>query len=221
ALEFADGTVLNTAQIFGLVQGGLNNEGDDTLSGTEFADGLYGGTGNDTLNGANGADTIYGGVGNDTINAGHHNDTVSGGEGNDTITASYLGSNTLSGDAGDDLIQIDRSIDKVRVGYGASGSGYSNTLEGGQGNDRLEGWTGSDTYLFNRGDGQDVIRDYDLAYHGTSLSYWDKTDSIRLGEGISQDDVVGLRNGNHLVLQIKDPANPDAQDQITIEHAFA
>ncbi|MDO4684425.1 MAG: DUF2974 domain-containing protein [Candidatus Saccharibacteria bacterium] len=35
----------------------------------------------------------------------------------------------------------------------------TNTLIGGTGNDRLDGDTGNDTYIFNRGDGQDILVD--------------------------------------------------------------
>ncbi|MEX2490603.1 MAG: calcium-binding protein [Nitrospirales bacterium] len=38
---------------------------------------------------------------------------------------------------------------------------WSDRLEGGPGNDRLEGSFGADTYVFGRGDGQDVAYDYD------------------------------------------------------------
>ncbi len=40
-----------------------------------------------------------------------------------------------------------------------TGYDFSETLEGGLGNDELHGLDGSDTYVFNRGDGQDKIED--------------------------------------------------------------
>ena len=44
------------------------NSGDDTLTGSVYADWLLGGWGNDTLNGGDGADSLYGGWGVDTLN---------------------------------------------------------------------------------------------------------------------------------------------------------
>jgi hypothetical protein len=38
--------------------------------------------------------------------------------------------------------------------------GYANTFTGGAGSDRIESGSSADTYLFNRGDGRDVIRDH-------------------------------------------------------------
>ena len=64
------------------------NSGDDTLTGSVYADWLLGGWGNDILNGGNGADSLYGGWGVDTLNGqggtevtclGGRNDDIDGG----------------------------------------------------------------------------------------------------------------------------------------------
>ena len=60
--------------------------------------------------------------------------TVDGGDGNDTLIGG-AGNDTLIGVDGDDR------------------------LVGGTGNDLLRGCAGNDTYVFGRGDGQDVIAD--------------------------------------------------------------
>ena len=52
------------------------------------------------------------------------------------------------------------SDNDVISGFSGSGfNGFSDTLEGGLGNDTLHGLDGSDTYVFNRGDGVDSIDD--------------------------------------------------------------
>jgi serralysin len=60
--------------------------GNDTVTGSNFADDLRGGSGNDTLNGGDGNDALAGGSGNDTLNGGANDDTITGGAGRDTMT---------------------------------------------------------------------------------------------------------------------------------------
>ncbi|MBN8091169.1 hypothetical protein J0J26_24505, partial [Vibrio vulnificus] len=133
---------------------------------------------------------------------------------NDTLTVNGSGSNTLEGGEGDDLLKVNRSVDAyyqrdhVRKAV--------NTFNGGQGNDRLEGSAGAETYVFNRGDGQDTINDYD---HNSwsSVDGWNQVDRIVLGEGISRDELALRRDGNHMVLVI---GGLDSGDSITIENAY-
>lgn len=66
----------------GPVNGGSGN---DTITGSKFADDLRGGGGNDTLNGGDGNDTLTGGSGNDVLNGGGGDDTMTGGAGKDTF----------------------------------------------------------------------------------------------------------------------------------------
>ena len=65
--------------------------GNNTLTGGNAADQLYGLEGNDSLNGGAGSDVLYGGDGNDTLIGGTGAaDTLYGGAGNDV--ASYAAS---------------------------------------------------------------------------------------------------------------------------------
>lgn len=127
--------------------------------GTNNSEGeiLAGGTGNDRLYGGGGDDNIRGGAGDDYIEGGAGNDQVLGGTGNDL----------LIGDAGDDEIEGGIGDDVVRAGAG------DDVLTGGRGNDRLDGGEGFDTYIFESGDGNDVIIDSDgrgeLIYQGNAL----------------------------------------------------
>ena len=81
-LEFADGTIKDLTQMgFTFQQSGL----DDTVSGTNYDDIIYGNEGKDTLNGNNGNDVLYGGDDNDTINGDYGDDILVGGKGNDRL----------------------------------------------------------------------------------------------------------------------------------------
>ncbi|MBV1789603.1 hypothetical protein KQ940_16230, partial [Marinobacterium sp. D7] len=234
-LELADGSSLTVQQLFELATT-EGTEADDTFIGTEFIDQIVAGGGNDTINtgdgndrvdggagndsisAGNGADVVSGGAGDDVIDTGTGNDRVDGGDGADQITASHLGSNVLSGDDGDDLIRISRS-NAYRTDNAKNAAGYSNTLEGGTGNDRLEGWTGADTYVFNRGDGQDVISDYDYgytAYYTSAQSSFGKTDRIVFGDDIQSEDLWFTRDENDLVI---DTIGTD--DQVRIENWYS
>ena len=108
--------------------------------------------------------------------------------GNDNISG-RSGKDVLYGDAGDDYI---------------SGGG---TLIGGTGNDNIRGSKGDDIYIFNRGDGQDLITDTG------------GVDTIRFGDGIRPDDIVIKRVGNgyghNLELCIK-----DTNDKVAVYEHF-
>ncbi|PNO61690.1 calcium-binding protein [Aeromonas hydrophila] len=205
-MEFADGSKLVGSQLFEIAMVGTVNA--DTLNGSGFNEIIYGGAADDVVSSEGGNDTVYGEEGNDTLHGGDGNDQLFGGAGNDTLTVNGNGSNTLDGGEGDDKLTINRSTD---YNYQRDiARNMKNTLRGGTGNDRLEGSVSADTYLFNRGDGQDVINDFDQ-------NAWSRTDRIVLGEGITLSDLNIRRIDNHLVLLIGDAA---AGDSITIENAY-
>lgn len=83
------------------IQGTLKN---DNLTGSSFADIIYGYSGNDEIYGYSGNDFLKGGSGNDTLNGGSGSDLLKGGSGNDQL---YGGSSndTLNGGSGDDLLE--------------------------------------------------------------------------------------------------------------------
>ncbi len=184
-LVFSDGSSLSKAQLntMGNVVYGTN--GADTLNGFADNNTLYGYGGNDTITDSNGSDTIDGGAGDDVItDSGSGTNTLLGGEGNDTITFGSAGSNTIDGGSGNDVIKAENPY-----GYTA------NTLTGGTGNDRIESGGSADTYLFNRGDGQDVIRDYDYYSYG-------KTDQLVFGADVRADQLWLQQIGNNLKVNI-------------------
>ena len=119
--------------------------GSSVIGSITFTNGLHlsldelvnfsGGTdGNDTFSGTDGVDRYNAKGGNDVVTGGGGNDLLLGGSGQDD----------LKGDTGNDQL------------FG----GYDyDTLTGGIGDDTLDGGAGADVYVFNPGDGHDVILD--------------------------------------------------------------
>ncbi len=182
--------------------------GIDTIDAGSGDDVVRAGTGADVVQAGEGNDTVYGEEGNDTLHGGNGNDQLFGGAGNDILTVNGNGSNTLDGGEGDDKLTVNRSTDYYYQRNIAQH--MNNTLWGGVGHDRLEGSVSADTYLFNRGDGQDVINDFDD-------NAWGKTDRIVLGEGITAGELSIRREGNHMVLLI---GGNTSGDSLTIENAY-
>ena len=230
----------------------IGGAGDDSFTGSEQADVIIGGGGADVINAGAGDDLIIvdeldgidGGSGVDTVIfetsedvsfdlSQHHVEIAVGGSGDDTLTTSNGYGGVMSGGAGDDTI---------------SGSWNTDVLIGGAGRDILKGGAGNDTYRFGRGDGEDTVNDTyswgksELRSHyigkGYPAKYVDNylntlpddytvefdagDDTLELGPGISPDDILFRRDGDDLVLALKDPDNPDAafedlSDQLRIE----
>lgn len=101
-----------------------------------------------------------------------------GNELNNVIMGNAAG-NTLSGLGGNDTLR---------------GSLEADVLVGGEGNDRLEGGLGGDTYLYSRGDGQDVLVDTDATV-GVQ-------DVLQFGDDISADQIWLRKTGNHLEISL-------------------
>ncbi len=139
-------------------------DGDDTITGTDGSDVLYGGDGNDTITGLGGTDFLCGGPGNDRVDGGPVGDGLDGGTGNDLVFGRG-GSDgwTGSGDSGNDEFRGGSGID--------SGTG-SNSVDGdadrvfggpnkvteewdvqdGDSLDTLNAGTGHDECTFDEGD---------------------------------------------------------------------
>ena len=139
--------------------------------------------------GTTGKDTLYG-YGNES---GYDTNEVIHGLGGDDVIYGYDGNDTIYGDEGNDTI------------YGGNGN---DVFVGGTGNDWLSGDYGNDTYIFNEGDGNDTIRDYEMS------STSGKSDRIIFGEGINPDDVRLERVGNDLVIRYTE------KDSVTVKDAY-
>ncbi|MDH0342673.1 calcium-binding protein, partial [Chromobacterium haemolyticum] len=175
-----------------------------SLYGGNGNDLLEGGAGDDGLFGEEGNDTLRGGAGNDTLNGGNGADLLEGGDGDDVIIGGSGGSwrieaDTLRGGAGNDQLT-------------AAWNGWNNTLEGGIGNDTLTGSYARDTYLFNLGDGQDLIIDRaDTPAVGDAYR-----DELVFGADIKESDIQVLRSGNDMVFR-----HVNGQDSVTVKDWFA
>ena len=100
--------------------------GDDTITGTKYADSLHGGVGNDLLIGLAGGDILDGGAGFDTASFAASTAAVS--------VNLLLGTGTGGYAQGDTLIGIEKLI----------GSAYNDTLIGDNNDDTLQGGLGND-----------------------------------------------------------------------------
>ncbi len=103
---------------------------------------------------------------------------IEGTEGSDFLIGTYAADAITGGDGNDQL-------------YGLDGG---DVLGGGTGDDYLEGGAGDDVFLFNRGDGFDLI--YDLGLETDE-------DTLRFGEGIAPGDVVVSRDEWSLYLNVR------------------
>lgn len=127
--------------------------GNDTITGTD---------GNDGINGGNGVDRLTGGFGDDTYTVNNSNTVVieKAGGGIDLIRSSvnytlpdHVENLTLFGTAS----RSATGNDTPNIIIGNSGN---NVITGGGGNDILTGGGGADTFVFERGDGSDIITDF-------------------------------------------------------------
>jgi Ca2+-binding RTX toxin-like protein len=173
------------------------------LQGKGGNDVITGGAGDDWLEGGEGGDTISGGAGDDTIfvDGSDKLTGISGGDGWDTLVIqgnigfstnlTSLSMEYAVGGSGNDNLRV--NIPDIRpnfqstilfgsggndILYGAAGN---DILGGGMGNDILYGDWGQDTYIFNKGDGRDVIYDYT----NTTINYVDYT--LMTGEFTRED----------------------------------
>lgn len=109
--------------------------------------------------------------------------------GSDSFTATYK----------DDIIYGNGGHDSIYAGEG------NDTLIGGTGNDNLYGGNGDDTYIYNLGDGFDIISDTG------------GNDKIVFGPNISQSDLSFERIGNNLRISL----NGDEIQGIQINNHFS
>ncbi|WP_322110970.1 calcium-binding protein [Steroidobacter gossypii] len=188
--------------------------GDDVLDGGDGEDIVRGGDGDDVLSSGGGVyDELYGDAGNDTLrgagllDGGSDDDllegtgTLLGGDGNDTLRG--LRFDILRGGAGDDVLQA----------YSNAWDQGSNILEGGTGNDTLYGSFGEDTYLFDLGDGHDLLieRRQNEAYGNVAPS----SDTLNFGSGIVVTDLSFHRRGDDLIIE-----HANGTDSITVQNWF-
>lgn len=196
---------------------GTGNDLDNYLIGNSANNTLNGGLGNDMLDGGTGTDVLKGNAGDDTyVVDAQDSVSESGNEGIDTVLAAHsytLGNNlenlTLTGNAA--INGTGNTLNNVLTGNGAantlSGLGGNDTLNGGGGADLLDGGAGNDTYVFGRGDGADVIQDYQTTSN---------TDILSFGADISAEQIWFRQSGNDLVMNVI-----GTQDSVTVKDWYS
>lgn len=201
--------------------------GDDTLEGLGGKDVLLGGLGNDTLiagpgggkdilDGGKGADTMIGQTGKTIFIVDNAGDKVEewGAEKTDEVRAkiSYkLGNADL---VGADNIEILKLLGKRDInGTGNDldnvirGNKGDNRLDGGKGDDVLIGGAGFDRFVFKKGAGQDVIRDFNAKSAMEkidlkaikSIKNWNDLQKNHM-EQVGDDVVIDMKGGNQVTL---------------------
>lgn len=155
------------------------NAQNNSITGSNLADQIYGFKGNDTLDGGDGNDLLdggsdhdmlFGGLGHDSLYGGSGNDTLNGGEGNDVLVgglgqdwASYVGGGeiaanlntwTVTGQGTDTLSGIENILGSD-YNDTIQGNASANKLYGGDGNDRIVVSYGFDE--LNGGQGMDLL----------------------------------------------------------------
>lgn len=140
SVSYTLGAYLNDLTLTGTSAiNGTGNSYDNIITGNDANNVLRGGAGNDRLGSSDskGNDTLYGGTGNDTLRAG----VEAGGQ--------------LYGEAGDDTLFREFDFD-----FNSNPSLY---MDGGDGNDTIEGGSGSDVY---GGTGNDRLTGDSSIIHG-------------------------------------------------------
>jgi Ca2+-binding RTX toxin-like protein len=153
--------------------------GNDTVTGTQFADSIIGLAGNDILIGGAGADTLNGGLGIDSASyAGAAKGVVANLtkvtlNTNDAKGDTYLSVENLTGSSHADKLSGNSGANTLTGGTGSDalyGEGGNDTLYGGAGADDLYGGAGKDTFVFKATSestssvtGRDTIFDFSLS----------------------------------------------------------
>lgn len=111
------------------------------------------------------------------------------------------GDDTLFGSDGDDALNGGQGDDELL------GENGNDILMGGQGDDKLTGGEGDDVYVFNIGDGFDVVENRD---------HLQATNILRFGIDIAATDVLAMRSNDHLILKLK-----GRSDQVVVSDHYA
>ncbi|WP_428428207.1 calcium-binding protein [Pararhizobium sp.] len=124
------------------------------LTGSNYADKLYGNASANLLSGGAGNDLLSGDAGNDTLRGGAGADRLDGGVGTDTanyagatagVTANLANATANIGDAKGDVCVSIENLTGTNYADKLYGNTGGNVLSGGSGNDLLSGDAGNDT----------------------------------------------------------------------------
>lgn len=146
--------------------------GSDSTSFKDYRDIIIGGSANERIRGITGNDEIYAGGGDDIVHGGLGNSKIYGGDGDDTI---YAGQDPI---------------------FYQTFATSNNYIEGGRGDDYLFANKGYDSFMFNRGDGKDIVNDAG----GERYSHHSLKDEIHFGEQVAVTDLVFSFSENDLLI---------------------
>jgi hypothetical protein len=137
----------------------------ESASGSSASDYIIGNALNNAIDGGDGNDTLFGGDGNDVISGGYGFDFMDGGSGNDTVSfAFFVDSTGTTINLSSQLVtfstywsfggQVEQIVNFENVIGGGGddqiiGDYMNNFLEGGPGNDTIDGVGGIDTVLYS------------------------------------------------------------------------
>ncbi len=157
--------------------------GDDIGNGA-----VLGTNGRDVLAGLAGNDIIKGFGGNDILRGdGNSRNPQSNSAGGDDIIFGGGGRDRIGGKGGNDILYGGLANDIIY------GDGGNDIIRGGKGKDTLYGDTargkGNDTFVLARGEGRDIIKDFQVG-----------RDLIGLADGLTFDDLSIYRKGSSTVI---------------------
>src|SRR3954469_12888668 len=175
-------------------------------------DWAFAGAGDDYVDASQGNDVVFGQAGNDVLVGGDGNDVLVG-DSASVDDAELSGDDYLDGGDGDDRVDGGKGSDVL---YGGSGNDVllgregDDILFGGPGTDLLIGGPGKDTYVFDRGDGMDVVQDTPAGGSDPEASV------LVLGEGVDRNTIkfrvgslmVDLGDGDAVHFTGFDPDDP-------------
>ncbi|MGX9354277.1 Hint domain-containing protein [Roseobacteraceae bacterium S113] len=207
--------------------------GDDSIEAGAGDDLVFGEGDDDTISGGAGTNTLVGGEGDDVFLGGAGADSLVGDDGNDIVDYSGSGGAvnvdigngiTAGGDAGNDTLGF--GIE------GVTGSGFDDTLLGGDstdtneidggagddaidgrgGDDSLTGGTGNDTIVLGEGDDTALGGDDADTFILDSDADGDDTNTIDGGSGGVDDDTLDFSNvtGGGVTVTLSDPEDGTA-----------
>lgn len=188
-IRFADGVFWDRVEMARLLN--LPTDADQVMWGSDGADTIYGGGGRDIIAGNDGNDVLTGGAGDDSLMGERGNDVLDGGDGVDVLFGDE-GNDLLLGGAGNDYLISDAGDD---------------ILVGGAGNDLLTG-SGSDTYRFSAGFGEDIIRNTRTGSNDVAM--------IEFDASISRGDLRLERRGDSLFIGVEGAP----EDVVQVESHF-
>lgn len=186
-----------------------HDEGMD-LHGNNGNNVLRGGAGQDLLSGASGNDTLIGGAGNDVYYTLFGTQTVIEEANGGTDTVLTMLKHTQVAENVESVYMhgaVARSIEGSAGNDRIYGTEFANQLHGAKGNDYLAGGFGNDSYMFNREDGSDIIRDTDPTVGNE--------DQLIFGENIAHDQLWFRQVGQDLCIDVI-----GTEDRVTVSGWF-